>query len=266
MSNPIDAFLDVDFTKDPHYIRGYDQLGDVSLYGAYEDYASAMIPQSSWPDMVKEMDANDSGTDALVTRIYNQGREGACVANACCQAQEIVQALQFGKPLVTPLSAISVYQFIGRSPSSGAMVSDGLKRLADYGACPLDTPENRAKFGTVVMPNTGYYTRRPEGWEGIAKSFRVHEWTVIRSLEGMMSALLNRHPVVVGRQGHSICYCRPMYRNGSLVAKYANSWGNWGDNGYGYDTLRQMNMSSGWAFACRSIVVPKHLGGRCRHC
>lgn len=257
----IDAFLDVDFTKDPNYVKGYDELGDVSLYGAYEDFASAMIPQSEWKDRVAEMDAANSGCDALVTRIYNQGREGSCVANACSQAHEVMQALQFGKDAVTHLSAISLYKRIGRSPGSGAMVSDGLKQSADVGILPLDDATNKARFGTIVMPNTGFYEQYPEGWQGIARQFRVLEWTIIRSLEGMMSALLNRHPVVVGRQGHSICYCRPMYRNGSLIAKYANSWGNWGDNGYGYDTLRQMEMSSGWAFACRSIVIPKHLGG-----
>jgi len=257
----IDQFLDVDFTRDPNYVKGYDSLGDVSMYGAYEDFASAMIPESEWKDRVAEMDAASSGGDALVTRIYNQGREGSCVANACCQSHEMLQALQFGKDNVTALSAISVYQFIGRSPSSGAMVSDGLKRMADYGACPLSDTKNKARFGTVVMDNTGFYQRRPEGWEGIAKQFRVDEWVVVRSLAGMMSALLNRKPVVVGRQGHSIAYARPMYRSGSLVARYVNSWAaSWGDAGFGYDTLRQMQMSSGWAFAPLSVVVPNHIG------
>lgn len=259
--NPIDQFLDVDFTRQPQYVPGYESIGDVSRYATYGDYAGDMIPESEWKDRVAEIDANNSGADALVTRIYNQGQEGSCVANATCQSHEVRQALQFGLDRVTHLSAISVYQFIGRSPSSGAMVSDGLKRLADHGACPLDDEANRSRFGTVVMANTGFRQPRPEGFEGIAKQFRVTEWTVVRSLAEMMSALLNRHPVVVGRQGHSICYCRPLYRSGSLVAKYANSWGNWGDNGFGYDTLRQMSMSAGWAFACRSVVVPNFIAG-----
>jgi intein/homing endonuclease len=184
-----------------------------------------------------------------------------CVANACAQSHEIMQAAQFGKANVTALSAISLYKRIGRSPGSGAMVSDGLKESKDRGILPLDNAANREHYGGAVMPPTGFYEKFPAGWEATALNFRVDEWVVIRSLEGMLSALLNRKPVVVGRQSHSICYCRPMYRSGSLISKYANSWGSWGDNGFGYDTLRQMSMSAGWAFAPLSIVIPKHLGG-----
>lgn len=261
MSDPIAQFLDVDFTRDPHYTKGYDTVGEIGLFGAYEDFGSEMIPESEWKDRVAEMDRDESGCDSLVTRIYNQGREGSCVANACAQSHEIMQAAQLGKANVTALSAISLYKRIGRSPGSGAMVSDGLKESKDRGILPLDNAANREHYGGAVMPPTGFYEKFPAGWEATALNFRVDEWVVIRSLEGMLSALLNRKPVVVGRQSHSICYCRPMYRSGSLISKYANSWGNWGDNGFGYDTLRQMSMSAGWAFAPLSIVIPKHLGG-----
>jgi hypothetical protein len=137
------------------------------------------------------------------------------------------------------------------------MVSDGLDEGMTRGILPLDNPENRAKFANMVMPATGFYEKFPTGWEQVAKLFRYDERFIIRSTEGIISALLNGHPVVVGREGHSICYCRPMWRSGRLVVKYANSWNStWGDQGYGYDSLNQIRKSASWAFAIRSIIVP----------
>lgn len=255
----VEQFLDVDFTRDPHYIKGYDSFGDVSLFGSYEDSVS-LIPEDEWDDRIKEIDDQNNGADSLVSRIYDQGREGSCVANATCQSHEMTQALQFGKDRVTHLSAISIYKKIGRSAQSGAMVSDGMKQLRDVGAVPLDNPENRARFGGCVMKNTGFSLSYPAGWELVAKEFRADEIDIINTLAGLITALLRRQPVVVGRQGHSICYARPMgSKSKGYKSKYANSWGNWGDAGFGYDSLSQMRLSSGWAFTPRSIIVPDWL-------
>lgn len=258
----VDQFTDVDFTRCPEYVKGYDSFGDTSLFGSYED-STTMLSDAEIDAAIAEMDRENNGADALVTRIYNQKNEGSCVANATCQSHEIIQALQFGRDRVTHLSAISIYKKIGRSPGSGAMVSDGMKQLRDVGAVPLDDAENRSRFGSVVMPNTGFYSSYPANWEAVAKQFRVDEYDIITTLQGMLTALCRRQPVVVGRQGHSICYCRPMgSKSKGYKAKYTNSWGNWGDNGFGYDTLSQMRMSSGWAFTPRSIIVPDHLKGQ----
>lgn len=185
-----------------------------------------------------------------------------CVANATSQSHEVKQAEQFGLAKVVPLSAISLYKRIGSSPNSGAMVSDGIDEMASRGVLPLDTPENRAKFGDKVMPNTGWSTRYPTGWEAVAQQFKGHEWYVVRSMRSLITALFTGCPVVVGRQGHSICYLDPVYRNGSLGVIYANSWGDWGfaagshPSGFGLDSRSQISMSASWAFALRSVVIP----------
>ncbi len=244
-------WLDIDFSEQPQYVRGDLGPGEETFCSVYED----SIPVLSDADVRAAVQAEEQtgGADKLVSRIYNQKQEGSCVANACCQSHEIVQALQYGKDAVVHLSAISLYKRIGRSPGSGAMVSDGLKELSSRGALPLDNEENKAKFLDKVMPNTGFYEKYPADWENTANNFTIVEHHVIRSLEGMKTALVLGHPVVVGRQGHSICYCRLMQKNGRYVVKYANSWGNWGDNGFGYDSEGQMRMSAGWAFAVRQV-------------
>lgn len=255
----IDKYLDVDFTRDPNYVRGYDSFGDVSLFGSYED-STELMTDSDIDDAIAEMDRLDNGADTLVTRILNQLREGSCVANQTVQLHEVLQALQFGKENVTHLSAISLYKRIGRSPNSGASVSDGMSEACDVGILPLDSPENRQRFGNVVMPNTGFSTPFPADWKPIAKQFRFDEVDVIRTLQGLLTALCRRQPVGVGRQGHSIAYLRPMgSKSKGYKVKYANSWGNWGDKGFGYDSLSQMKLSAGWAYAPRSVVRPDHL-------
>ena len=244
-------WLDIDFRTQPKYVFGDLGPGQETFCSTYEDN----IPVLSDADVKAAVQAEEAtgGADKLVSRIYNQQQEGSCVANACCQSHEIVQALQYGKDAVVHLSAISLYKRIGRSPGSGAMVSDGLKELSSRGALPLDDKENRARFNDKVMPNTGFYEKFPSDWENTANNFTIVEHHVIRSLEGMKTALVLGHPVVVGRQGHSICYCRLMIKGGRYVVKYANSWGNWGDNGFGYDSESQMRMSAGWAFAVRQV-------------
>lgn len=256
-------WVDADFRQHPNYVFG--DLGVRAFGPRLRDFADVVpdIPDSEFPRLAEEMKQAGGGLTQLVTRICNQKNEGSCVANAFVQAAEIKQAEQFGRDRVVPLSAISLYKRIGSSPNSGAMVDDGIEELTRGGAVPLDTPENRARFGGVVMPHTGFYTKYPAGWEAVAKQFAGHEWYAVRSVTSLITALFKGFPVVVGRQGHSICYCDVVYRNGQLGVVYANSWDySWGfaagsmRGGFGLDTLSQVRMSATWAAALRSVVVP----------
>ena len=259
-----DRWLDLDFTKQPEYMFGAKDAAPLRGYTAYED-SFEVLSSAEIDAGIDRLSEIGGGADRLVTRIYDQNGEGSCVANACGQAMEITLARQFGKDAVTHLAAISLYKRIGRSPSSGASVADGLDELVERGILPLDNEANRARFGQHVMPNIGYSTRYPEGWQDTALNFRIDEYYIVRSVAGMMTALCNGFPVVVGRQGHSICYVRPFRDGGKRLVYYANSWGNWGQGlgdfrrGFGVDTERQIGQSSSWAFAVRSVVTPKHL-------
>ena len=255
-----DQFLDIDFDKQPEYVAGYLGVGARGdLFANYESVASVMT-DAQIDAAIEKMDAEGGGAERLITRIFNQKNEGACVANASTQANQIVQARQQGKDKVIQLSANSLYKRIGSSPSSGALVSDGIDEMVKHGILPLDTPENRKIFGNCVMPNTGYYEKFPAGWEQTAKLFKGAEWTQIRSTAALYTALCRCEPVVVGRQGHSICYVRPMRKNGRRIVKYVNSWGQWGDAGgdftygFGYDSDSFIRQSAQGAFALRSVV------------
>lgn len=255
-----DRYVDVDFTKQPEYVFG--DLGGNCFSAApiYEDSVQ-ILP---WTDIDAAIDViaeTKTGGDQLVTRIYNQRQEGSCVANATGQAAEVIQAKQFGPDNVTHLSAISLYKRIGRSAQSGSTVNDAMDEMLKVGILPLDTPENRAKFGDKVMPNTGFSTPFPSDWQSTAGMFRVVEAYAVRSVQGLFTALARREPVVVGRDGHSICYLTPTRSGGNRSVVYANSWGEWGhaggtfDRGFGTDTQRQISSSASWAFVTRTMRV-----------
>lgn len=265
-TNTIDPqFVDVDFRKFPEYLPGDLRPANMAeLCASMPEFEAAapLIPSNQWKEIADETQAKKLGLEFLIRWVLNQGREGSCVGNATIAMVMMILAKQFGKAFTTALSAISLYKRIGRSPSSGAMVSDALNEAKSRGILPLDTPENRAKFGNAVMPATGFHAPFPADWEKTAANFKIDEFFVVRSYEGLISALLSGNPVVVGRQGHSICYVGVVYVNGKQYVLYVNSWGKWGmaaglhPSGFGLDSVSQIRQSAGWAFTARSIVVP----------
>jgi hypothetical protein len=224
--------------------------------------AEQLIPESQWESLSEEIKVAGGGNSRYVKWMLNQGSEGSCVGHAWTQQVQMVFAKQFGLDRAIRLSAISAYQLIGRSAQSGAMISDALDEGRETGIIPLDTPENRQQFGSIVMPPTGFRSRRPDGWEPVAKQFRIDEYFEIQSEEEMFSALLKQHPVVVGRAGHSIVYCDLIFDGNRPLVVYCNSWGNWGSayanmpHGFGFDSGRLISSSCNWAYAVRSVVVP----------
>lgn len=263
-----DEFLDVDFPKCPEYTFG--DCGRPLFGGAdlpvFED-TEELIPESDWQRISEEIQATGGGLSRLVTRIYDQKSEGSCVSNATGQAIEVAQARQFGEDKVIPLSAMSLYKRVSRSAGSGSMLDDNYDEILKRGILPLDTPENRARF-EHVMPNTGFNTPFPPGWEKTGAMFKGIEGDIIRSVAGIATYLLKQKgAVVVGRQGHSIAYLDWVYKSGSPVAAYSNSWSkNWGSawadqsGGFGFDSSSLIRQSAGWAFGIRSVTWSSVIG------
>lgn len=250
----VGSFLDVDFTQCPEFVPGFNGYGDTGRFANYADEGE-VYTETQLLEIFAEQKPGEC-LDDLVTRIMDQKQEGSCVANATAQALQVLMALYFGMDRVIQLSAMSLYQLIGRSPSSGAVVMDALDAIQETGVLPLDTEENKKRF-KHTMPHTGFYTKRPDGCEETAAMFKgVEALRINNYLEGF-SALAKREPVVVGRKGHSICYLRGLNDNGSLASRYANSWTpNWGDKGFGVDSKGTAKSAFNGAFALRTVTVP----------
>jgi len=255
------AHIDVRFQDDPHFTLGDLGVGRLGVFAAAEPDLE-LIPRSEWKERCDKIQADNTGMENLITRIFNQQREGACVGHAGTQAMQIMMAQQFGKDAVIQLSPNSLYKQIGSSPSSGANVGDALEASSEIGLIPLDTAENKEKFGKLVMPEVGFRLPWPTGWKDLSKNFRVTEWWVLRKIDQIVTALLLGFPVVVGRNGHSICYVRAFFKGSALCVLYANSWReSWGvaagdfEGGFGVDTEPTILRASSWAYCPRAIVV-----------
>ena len=248
-------FIDVDFPNDPKYIQGYTEEN-------LKHYQKCMASLPKYADNFEVLSDSDlkeaasqaaqvGGNARLVTRIYDQGQEGACVANAFSQGHQVCQARLGGKHRVVQLSAISLYKQIGSSPNSGANIGDAMERLEDTGVLPLNTSENKSRF-KHTMPNTGFRQPYPDGWKDTAKMFANCEMFVAESFQEAASAIARGRCVGVGRAGHSILYIDLIYDDG-WAFDYVNSWSeDWGfakgdfQGGFGRDTRRLYNEACDW--------------------
>lgn len=252
-----DRWLDVYFPDEPEFVPG-DLGGSLCTLATEYEAAEPLLSWSEIDAAIEQQEYEPETTlEYLIRRIYDQGREGSCVGNATTQGIEVVGCMQHGKDVFPELSAISLYKQIGRSASSGAMVSDAMEAIDEVGVLPLDTPKNRAKYGDHVMPATGFSTPFPANWKNTAGGFRGLEFLVLRSTQAMFSASVRRHPIIVGRESHSILYLRALLQR---RFKYANSWNQrWGmaggglSGGFGVDSQRQVEKSASWAFAIRAL-------------
>jgi hypothetical protein len=257
-----DEFVDVTFPDDPKFVFGAlpEPAFGEEEFRDYEDLVN-VYTESQAREIVERIDDQGGSNEFYITRVFNQTNEGSCVGNAFTQGHETNQAKQVGIDNVIPISAMSLYQLIGRSASSGAMVSDGAKAIQDVGVLPLDTSENRQKFGNIVMPHTGFRSKRPDGWQAVAKRFRATEVLRVRSVMGLVTAACNGDMIIIGREGHSILYVRPVWLKNGFGFLYVNSWGKWGQAagkmpyGFGTDTIRQVEKSANVGYAIRTVEI-----------
>ena len=254
-----DQFVDIDFDKQPEFTAG--DLGDTPfdrVFGQnYEDVLGVMNERELRE--AAERQAEYGGLEELITRIFDQMREGSCVLNASGAGCQAVQAKTYGKDNVIDLSAISAYKQAARSAQSGTTISKGFEVVKNIGFLPLDTPKNREAFGNAVMPNTGWNERYPADWKNTAKHFQLLEANVIRTMPGLLTSLAREQPVIVGRDGHSICYLTLIWDGRKWKVLYVNSWGQWGfaagdfAYGFGADSASKIQASSRWAYSIRAV-------------
>jgi len=147
------------------------------------------------------------------------------------------------------------------------MCSDAVEVMQKVGILPLDTPENRIKFGNAVMSHTGFNKRYPDNWQVTAKMLSLDKFYVTQSVQALFTAMVRRKPSVIGREGHSVLYCRPSFRmvrgKRQRGIIYPNSWGEWGfaagnfDYGFGWDSESQVAKSARYALILQSLTVAK---------
>ena len=235
-------FIDYDFTDVPDgQSTGLIEQSPDQLLSAFADVpwfdeicSEDMVPRSEWKARAAAIRDDLRRTTA---EIYSQGRTSACVGFGSAQAVETACTRAYGLANRVALSGMSVYDQIGRTLMSGAYIPDGMNFCQEFGPLPIDTPANRAKY-PVCFPGLDYRWSRPSAWKDTAKLFRVTKAAKAQGAEMIASALLKKRCGIVGRSSHCVPYVYLDFSGNSPVACYANSWGSWGDAGFGYDSER----------------------------
>lgn len=261
-----ESLIDFDFNSAPsEFSQGSlpesDEQREQFCSGRYGDIMTP-IPRAEWKDALEETSRR---LRRHIFRVHNQGSEGSCVSHGTTNCIEIKLAQTVEQDEWLALSPISLYARIGRSPSSGAMISDGMKFTSvahdGYGVLPLS--EGRGLSYPHHFQERGFhdakrYLNANPGWEITGKRFRAN-WYIVDSDEEYVTAMAQGDPILVGRKGHSICYPFGTWYRNAPMACYVNSWLNWGDpindnlrHGLGYDSPRLW----GRGYACRAVIVP----------
>lgn len=261
MSQDIDdRWLDVNLVEEAR--RCGRMLGMTQRTGTFgAPLFGERVPVMSWNEIDAAIDAIDAaggGLDRIKPYQHDQNGEPSCTSNATCASLEYAMAIALGVDNVIPLSPISLYRRVG-SRNSGSSVDDNLDEATRIGILPLDCKQNRDRGIIGLHPHNGYGVAPPSNWQSIAAEYRIDEVFDVRTSQEFFTSLCLGWPVVYGRQGHCIISVRPLRKGAVRSGKYLNSWGDWGDDGFGYDTANQISMGAGWAFAVRSVVMSQTL-------
>lgn len=187
--------------------------------------------------------------------VYDQGQLGSCTANAIAGAYEFDQIKEQEEEPFVP-SRLFIYYNERKmegtvDKDSGAEIRDGIKSINKIGVCPeKDWPYNIEKF--TEQPSDECYV--------IAENHKSVEYKkLIQDLEQLKQCLIQGYPFVFGFVVYESCESSstaktgyiPMPKPGEkILGGHAimavgfndeiqhfiirNSWGQWGDKGYGY--------------------------------
>jgi len=231
--NITDAQLQVDFRTDQFHGLDLSTRPNERGYA----YGSAAIPwRDEWhvpqDDWQREIEAyHDAQADwfslckAASLDPMNQASTNFCWSNATLGCLELIR-LRSGVETVR-LSPASVACPITNFRNRGGWGLNAIKRIASHGACPVNVWPANAISSKYDNNNS----------RQIAAQYRVVEWVELqpRNLTQLISALLRGLPVSVGYNWwrHQVIACDPLWINGKPAIRIRNSWGGWGDYGFG---------------------------------
>jgi hypothetical protein len=183
------------------------------------------IPRDQWPGLI--------GTVSLrprVRQVLNQGSNGSCATESTTQGVMVARDVA-GLPFDL-LNPLSIYRFTNGGSDNGSNIDSNLVHARDVGILP-ESYWPRSK---------GWRASPPDGWKEVAKRYRIREFFDIASIGEAGTALLKGYGVVFGWNGHS---CMLTTLLSPTTAEYINSWGAWGDKGFGKINLASINLGYG---------------------
>lgn len=188
-----------------------------------------LIPRNEWQGRIESMEADKSRLSDLIRwknlPPKNQEQTNYCWVNAPTHCLEIIRLQQNQQVVI--LSPASAGAQIKGYRNVGGWGLEALQWISDHGLVPVSQwPANAISRSYATENNMA-----------LAKSYAVDEWIELkpRDLDQLISCLLRRIPVAVGYNwwGHEVTAIDAVWRNGTVAIRIRNSWGNWGDFGFG---------------------------------
>lgn len=189
--------------------------------------------------------------------IYDQGQLGSCTANAACAVFEYMIKTRYGNNYYFDTSRLAEYYWTricddpaNASQDSGGSIRCSVKVMNQIGVCSEKCWPYKIRRFSMRPPNN---CRTEAGKNRVTQYARVSQ-----TLGQIRYALIRKCPVIIGFVVYESFESDTVSRTGYVPMPdkqrenvlgghavvlvgmtdkhfiFRNSWGNWGDNGYGY--------------------------------
>lgn len=203
-----------------------------------------LIDRDEWPELIRHENKPECST--AVWDVYDQDGVGSCASEAANKAHEIIRELA-GRERVQ-FNPWFTYHTVSGGRDGGSSLDDNVVHLMEVGSCP-ESVYPRSKGWRATPPDEAYEAASKHK---IVECFDISTSSRSRFEQEVGSALLLGFPVYFGYSGHAICGTELI---DDKTVRYINSWGDWGDNGFGTIKLSSLMVSYG-AFAFRVPTQP----------
>lgn len=228
---------------EPLYADGYDSGIQAEGYKGFEErnwyeqpYLAApgtsefdlpLIPRNEWEDRIAEMERTKTRLSDICEGLppKNQKQTNYCWVFATTYCAEIVRHKQN-------------QAYVSLSPASAGAKIKNFKNQGGWGSEALEYIVNHGLVPSEQWPDTAIDRQYDtEANDALRSKYRVIEWYELRSrdLDQLFTLLFNHIPASVGYNWwrHQVTAVDPIIHNGTFGVRIRNSWGDWGENGYG---------------------------------
>lgn len=205
-------------------MEGYGYAGSANLFSA-----DLLIPRNDIMTIVRETEARGDDARAFIESkkipYKNQQRTNYCWIFAVVHAMEI-QRVRQNLP------------YVSLSPASGGAKLKGFRNVGGWGREAIDFIGSNGICPSSVWPDTEISREydTSASWR-LAKSYTATDWFYgpPRNKDYLFSALARQmlSPVGYDWWGHEVLAIQNVILDGELCLLIRNSWGGWGDNGFG---------------------------------
>ena len=195
-----------------------------------------IIPRKYWPEMAANKWHQRRRRQFRWT--FDQGSIGSCAAESAYAGKGACDMRQ-GQPMVftNPLFA---YQDTSGGRDNGSVIGDNVEHMQIHGCCPEE-----------VWPRHKGFREEPSAEaKRIAAFFKLGPVFYGETVDEFVSALGEGYNAHAGYSGHAVMFLRYL---GRMLAEFKNSWGDWGDNGFGSLPLKKLYILYGMYFFKLSV-------------